>query len=68
MCFWLYVWTFYVYCSSTLTPTFPQLSKLLNYLQFPRAKVAVFVVFFGVWRYDFLLHICLYLIADLCFL
>ncbi|KAI5833839.1 longevity assurance proteins LAG1/LAC1 [Schizophyllum commune Tattone D] len=40
-----------VFVSMDIPDVLLALSKLLNYLQFPRAKVAVFVVFFGVWSY-----------------
>ncbi|KAF8663373.1 hypothetical protein AX16_000948 [Volvariella volvacea WC 439] len=40
-----------VYASMDIPDTFLAFSKLLNYIQYERAKVVSFVVFFAIWTY-----------------
>ncbi|TFK23241.1 longevity assurance proteins LAG1/LAC1 [Coprinopsis marcescibilis] len=54
--FWGYVFNMTwlgmaVYMSMDIPDAFLALSKLLNYIQYTRAKVVAFVVFMGVWTY-----------------
>ncbi|KAF9008986.1 TLC domain-containing protein [Cyathus striatus] len=57
---WLVGWSYLVnltlignavYMSMDIPDTFLAFSKLLNYIQWNRAKVYAFIVFFGVWTY-----------------